>query len=138
MGLSSSSLALVDSVVVVVVVVVIVVLVLEAGRRNLLLEEPPSVLRGGSVVARTRSPWTVESEEVELSFLSLKVGGVYLLAPLILDEGLARVRVPSSPSSSWEFSTFRPCFCLGLNRPRPTKRDERVLFRDGILTLDLV
>lgn len=138
MGLSSSSLALVDSVVV--VVVVIVVLVLEAGRRNLLLEEePPSVLRGGSVVARTRSPWTVESEEVELSFLSLKVGGVYLLAPLILDEGLARVRVPSSPSSSWEFSTFRPCFsCLGLNRPRPTKRDERVLFRDGILTLDLV
>lgn len=134
MGLSSSSLALVDS------VVVIVVLVLEAGRRNLLLEEPPpSVLRGGSVVARTRSPWTVESDE--LSFLSLKVGGVYLLAPLILDEGLARVRAgaPSSPSSSWEFSTFRPCFsCLGLNRSRPTKRDERVLFRDGILTLDLV
>lgn len=138
MGLSSSSLALVDSVV---MVVIVVVLILEAGRRNLLLEEPPSVLRGGSVVARTRSPWSVESEEVELSFLSLKVGGVYLLAPLILDEGLARVRAgaPSSPSSSWELSTFRPCFsCLGLNRPRPTKRDERVLFRDGILTLVLV
>lgn len=117
--------------------------VLAIGRRNRVLEASVAmaVLTGGSVV-RMRS---LTTELDESSFLTLKVGGVYLLTPLLFD--LPRVcavslTTPPREDSICSFSvvgSFRPAFsCLGLNRSRPTKKDERVWFRDDILTLDLV
>lgn len=118
------------------------VLLVLLGRRYLLLKEPFAVLLAlvVLVVATLFRSLYLPGTEFASSVRDLYVGGVYLLAPLlrVLLESLsldASVRGASAGSSS---ATRTPLLGLVLNRTRSRYGlDERVRFRDAILTLDL-